>query len=97
MRLSELSGQNFVLYERTYAPGFHDLIFGMLRDARIVQYFPDGAELSMLRELWGFDRPWNGVNSGWHTKRFLNERPCQFPTLVSGLRCHRRLPRQRYV
>jgi hypothetical protein len=22
-------------YERTYAPGFHDLIFGILRDARI--------------------------------------------------------------
>ena len=24
------------MYERTYAPGFHDLIFGILRDARIV-------------------------------------------------------------
>ena len=24
------------MYERTYAPGFHDLIFGMLRDAGIV-------------------------------------------------------------
>jgi DNA-binding transcriptional LysR family regulator len=24
------------MYERTYAPGFHDLIVGMLRDARIV-------------------------------------------------------------
>ena len=24
------------MYERAYAPGFHDLIFGMLRDARIV-------------------------------------------------------------
>jgi DNA-binding transcriptional LysR family regulator len=23
------------MYERTYAPGFHDLIFGMLRDAGI--------------------------------------------------------------
>ena len=36
MRLSEVSGQNFVMHERAYAPGFHDLIFGMLRDARIV-------------------------------------------------------------
>src|SRR5258708_18200862 len=24
------------MYERTYAPGFHDLIFGMLRDAGII-------------------------------------------------------------
>jgi len=24
------------MYERAYAPGFHDLIFAMLRDARIV-------------------------------------------------------------
>jgi DNA-binding transcriptional LysR family regulator len=36
VRLRELAGQDFVMYERTYAPGFHDLIFGMLRDARIV-------------------------------------------------------------
>jgi DNA-binding transcriptional LysR family regulator len=52
VRLSEVSGQNFVMYERTYAPGFHDLIFGMLRDARIV---PDisqtAAELSTLISL----------------------------------------------
>src|SRR6266481_1256723 len=34
--LSDVSGQDFVMYERTYAPGFHDLIFGILRDARIV-------------------------------------------------------------
>jgi DNA-binding transcriptional LysR family regulator len=34
--LHELSGQNFVMYERSYAPGFHDLIFGMLRDAGVV-------------------------------------------------------------
>jgi len=40
VRLSEVSGQDFVMYERTYAPGFHDLIFGMLRDARIVPVFP---------------------------------------------------------
>jgi DNA-binding transcriptional LysR family regulator len=35
VRLRELAGQDFVMYERTYAPGFHDLILGMLRDARI--------------------------------------------------------------
>jgi len=28
VRLSDVSGQDFVMYERTYAPGFHDLIFG---------------------------------------------------------------------
>src|SRR6266403_26474 len=36
VRLREVSGQDFVMYERTYAPGFHDLIFGMLRDAGII-------------------------------------------------------------
>ena len=34
--LHELSGEDFVMYERSYAPGFHDLIFGMLRDAGVV-------------------------------------------------------------
>src|SRR3979411_3196154 len=36
VRLREVSGQDFVMYERAYAPGFHDLIFGMLRDAGII-------------------------------------------------------------
>jgi DNA-binding transcriptional LysR family regulator len=36
VRLRELAGQDFVMYERIYAPGFHDLIFGILRDARII-------------------------------------------------------------
>jgi DNA-binding transcriptional LysR family regulator len=36
VRLRELAGLDFVMYERTYAPGFHDLIFGILRNARIV-------------------------------------------------------------
>ncbi len=36
VRLSELAGQDLVMYERTFAPGFHDLIFGILRDAGIV-------------------------------------------------------------
>jgi DNA-binding transcriptional LysR family regulator len=35
VHLRELVGQDFVGYERSYAPGFHDLIFGMLRDAGI--------------------------------------------------------------
>ena len=36
LRLSEVSGENFVMFERPYTPGSHDLIFGILRDARIV-------------------------------------------------------------
>jgi DNA-binding transcriptional LysR family regulator len=52
VRLSEVSGQDFVMYERTYAPGFHDLIFGMLRDARIVPNISQtAAELSTLISL----------------------------------------------
>ena len=52
VRLRELAGQNFVMYERTYAPGFHDLIFGMLRDAGIVPNISQtAAELSMLISL----------------------------------------------
>ena len=52
VRLSEVSGQNFVMYERTYAPGFHDLIFGMLRDARIVPNVSQtAAEISTLISL----------------------------------------------
>ncbi|WP_263354156.1 LysR family transcriptional regulator [Acidicapsa acidisoli] len=35
VRLRELAGQDFVGYERAYAPGFHDLIFGILREAGI--------------------------------------------------------------
>ena len=52
VRLSEISGEDFVMYERTYAPGFHDLIFGMLRDAGIVPNVSQtAAELSMLVSL----------------------------------------------
>ena len=36
VRLSEVSGQDFVMYDRTHAPGFHDQVFGILRDAGIV-------------------------------------------------------------
>jgi len=52
VRLSEVSGQDFVMYERTYAPGFHDLIFGMLRDAKIVPNVSQtAAEISTLISL----------------------------------------------
>jgi DNA-binding transcriptional LysR family regulator len=52
VRLREVSGQDFVMYERTYAPGFHDLIFGMLRDARIVPNVSQtAAEISTLISL----------------------------------------------
>src|ERR1700719_3449886 len=33
VRLRELAGEDFVMYDRTHAPGFHDLVFGMLRNA----------------------------------------------------------------
>ena len=36
VRLREVAGENFVMYERTWAPGFHDLMFGILGDAGIV-------------------------------------------------------------
>jgi DNA-binding transcriptional LysR family regulator len=36
VRLREVSGENFVMNERSYSPGFHDLILGILRDAGIV-------------------------------------------------------------
>src|SRR6266403_1474172 len=52
VRLRETSGHDFVMYERTYAPGFHDLIFGMLRDARIVPNVSQtAAEISTLISL----------------------------------------------
>ena len=34
--LHEASGQDFAMYDRAYAPGFYDLIFGMLRDAGFI-------------------------------------------------------------
>jgi DNA-binding transcriptional LysR family regulator len=52
VRLSDVSGQDFVMYERSYAPGFHDLIFGMLRDAKVVPNISQSAaELSTLISL----------------------------------------------
>ena len=40
------------MYERTYAPGFHDLMFGILRDARIAPNVTQTAvEIPMLISL----------------------------------------------
>jgi DNA-binding transcriptional LysR family regulator len=36
VRLREVADEDFVMYERTWAPGFHDLMFAILRDAGIV-------------------------------------------------------------
>src|SRR5579863_3752427 len=52
VRLREVAGQDFVMYERTYAPGFHDLMFGILRDARIAPNVTQTAvEIPMLIAL----------------------------------------------
>src|SRR6266481_9315360 len=52
VRLREASGQDFVMYERTYAPGFHDLILGILRDAGIIPNVRQTAgEMPMLISL----------------------------------------------
>ncbi len=52
VRLSDVSGEDFVMYERTYAPGFHDLVFGILRDARIVPNVSQtAAEISTVISL----------------------------------------------
>jgi DNA-binding transcriptional LysR family regulator len=52
VRLREVAGQDFVMYERTYAPGFHDLIYGIFRDARIAPNVSQTAvEIPMLISL----------------------------------------------
>ena len=52
VRLDEVSGENFVMNERSYAPGFYDLIFGMLRDARVVPNVSQtAAEISTVISL----------------------------------------------
>jgi DNA-binding transcriptional LysR family regulator len=52
VRLREVSGENFVMYQRSYAPGFHDLILGMLRDAGIVPSISQtAAEIATLISL----------------------------------------------
>ena len=52
VRLREVASQDFVMYERTYAPGFHDLMLGILRDAGIVPNISQTAgEIPMLISL----------------------------------------------
>jgi DNA-binding transcriptional LysR family regulator len=52
VRLREVAGEDFVMYERTGAPGFHDLMFGILRDARIAPKVSQTAvEIPMLISL----------------------------------------------
>jgi DNA-binding transcriptional LysR family regulator len=52
VRLSEVAGESFVIYERAYAPGFHDLILGMLHDAGIIPYVSQmAAEIATLVSL----------------------------------------------
>ena len=52
VRLREVVGEDFVMYERTYAPGFHDLIYGIFRDARIAPNVSQTAvEIPMLISL----------------------------------------------
>jgi DNA-binding transcriptional LysR family regulator len=52
VRLREVAGEDFVMYERTYAPGFHDQIYGIFRDARIAPNVTQTAvEIPMLISL----------------------------------------------
>jgi len=52
VRLREVAGEAFVMYERTYAPGFTDLIYGIFRDARIAPNVSQTAvEIPMLISL----------------------------------------------
>jgi len=52
VRLREVAGQDFVMYERAYTPGFHDLIVGMLRHAKIVPHVSQtAADLSTAISL----------------------------------------------
>jgi DNA-binding transcriptional LysR family regulator len=52
VRLRELAGQDFVGVERASAPAFHDLIFGMLRDAGIaLNVSQSAAEIPTLISL----------------------------------------------
>ena len=52
VRLREVAGEAFVMYERTYAPGFHDLMYGIFRDARIAPNVSQTAvEIPMLISL----------------------------------------------
>jgi DNA-binding transcriptional LysR family regulator len=52
VRLRDVAGQDFVGYERTYAPGFHDFILGIFRDAGFAPNVSQaGAEIPKLISL----------------------------------------------
>jgi DNA-binding transcriptional LysR family regulator len=52
VRLGDVSGESFVMYERDYAPGFHDLTLGILNDAGIVPSVSQtAAEMATLISL----------------------------------------------
>src|SRR3981189_2369051 len=52
VRLREAAGHDFVMYERSLAPGFHDLVFGMLRNAGVIPNVRQTAgEMPMLISL----------------------------------------------
>jgi DNA-binding transcriptional LysR family regulator len=51
-RLRDVSGESFVMYERDYAPGFHDLTLGLLNDAGVVPLVSQtAAEMATLISL----------------------------------------------
>jgi DNA-binding transcriptional LysR family regulator len=52
VRLREVAGQDFVMYERPYARGFHDVMYGIFRDAGITPNVSQTAvEIPMLISL----------------------------------------------
>jgi DNA-binding transcriptional LysR family regulator len=52
VRLRDVSGESFVMYERDFAPGFHDLTLGMLNDAGVVPLVSQtAAEMATLISL----------------------------------------------
>ena len=65
VRLSEVASQDFVMYERTHAPGFHDLVFGMLRNAGIVPQCQSDCGGNAHTDLAGGCR-----NGSFHSPRF---------------------------
>jgi DNA-binding transcriptional LysR family regulator len=52
VRLRAVAGEDFVMYERAFAPGFHDSIYGIFRDAGIAPTVSQTAiEIPMLIAL----------------------------------------------
>jgi DNA-binding transcriptional LysR family regulator len=49
VRLRETANQTYVLYERAHAPGFHDLVLGILNRARVIpEVFQVAGEMPTL-------------------------------------------------